>query len=47
MPWHTEKRGKYTVVVNSDTGKVKSRHATLAKAKACIRAMYANYNKKK
>jgi len=38
MPWKV----KGTTVVRADTGEVVSHHATKEKAKAAVRAMYAN-----
>lgn len=41
MPWTAQKRGGKWVVLNKD-GKVVSHHKTEAKARASIRARYAN-----
>jgi hypothetical protein len=34
MPWKVEKRGSGWVTINADTGRVRGRHATRAKAEA-------------
>lgn len=42
MPFEVAKSGSGYVVKRADTGKVKSHHASKAKANAAIRAIYAN-----
>lgn len=42
MPWEVRSQGEKWVVVRADTGKVVSHHATKEKAKAAMRARYAN-----
>jgi hypothetical protein len=42
MPYAVRKRGKKYVVINKNTGHVKGRHATKAKAQRQLRALYAN-----
>lgn len=44
MPWNIRKtKGGGANLVNKITGKVKSHHASPAKAKAALRAIYANW----
>jgi hypothetical protein len=47
MPYNVRKSGSKYVVVSKQTGKVKSHHATKAKAQSSVRAIYANEHKKK
>lgn len=47
MPYVVRKRGKMWVKIKKTTGKVVSRHKTKAKAKASIRAYYANRKRKR
>ena len=42
MPWAIRKAGNKFKVVNEQTGAVKGTHPTAAKAKAQLRALYAN-----
>jgi len=42
MPWRAIKRGKKAVIIRADTGKVVGHSSNLAKAKASVRARYAN-----
>ena len=43
MPWKAVKRGNKWVIIRSDTGKVVGTSDSEAKAKASVRARYANY----
>jgi len=42
MPYAIRKRGSKWVVINKETGKVKGKHSTRAKALRHLRALYAN-----
>ena len=42
MPWKAVKRNGKWVIIRSDTGKVVGHSASEAKAKASVRARYAN-----
>jgi hypothetical protein len=46
MPWRIVKTKKGAKLVNKITGKVKSHHASTGKAKAALRAIYANWTPK-
>lgn len=47
MPWLIVNKGNRYQVVAEDTGKVAGTHPTRAMATAQLRALYANYKKKK
>lgn len=42
MPWGIKKSGNGYVVVKKTTGETKAHFSTLARAKAYLRALYAN-----
>ena len=47
MPWTYRKDRKGYAIIKEDTGEVVGHSDSLAKAKAAIRARYANYKGKK